>query len=79
MSAQIDSKPTLIVPANQKLIFTISDTGTAPDRYIVQVEEDGNEIAKLYLTPNTNDVVHFDLSEIEKDRVYTDDVIRDFT
>ena len=77
MSAQIDSKPTLIVPANQKLIFTISDTGTAPDRYIVQVEEDGNEIAKLYLTPNTNDVVHFDLSEIVKDRVYTDDVIRD--
>ena len=79
MSAQIDSKPTLIIPSNQKLIFTISDTGTAPDRYIVQVEEDGNEIAKLYLTPNTNDVVHFDLSEVVKDRVYTDDVIRDQT
>lgn len=77
MSAQIDSFPDLIRPANQPLIFTISDTGAAPDRYVVQVFEDAVEIAKYYLTPNTNDVVHFDLSEAMRDRVFCDDKIRD--
>ena len=77
MSAQIDSKPTLIIPANQPLIFTISDTGSAPDRFVVWVEEDGTEIAKLYLTPNTNDKVHFNLAEVVRDRVKVDDKIRD--
>ena len=77
MSAQIDSKPTLIRPANQPLIFTISDTGTTPDRFIVQVFEDTVEIAKLYLTPNTNDKVHFNLADIARDRVSVDDKIRD--
>jgi len=77
MSAQIDSKPTLIVPANQPLIFTISDTGSVPDRFVVQVFEDTVEIAKLYLTPNTNDKVHFNLADIARDRVSVDDKIRD--
>ena len=77
MSAQIDSKPTLIIPANQPLIFTISDTGSAPDRFVVWVEEDGIEIAKLYLTPNTNDKVHFNLAEVVRERVQVDDKIRD--
>ena len=77
MSAQIDSKPSKIIPANQPLIFTISDTGTAPDRFIAQVFEDSVEIAKLYLTPNTNDKVHFNLADIARDRVSVDDKIRD--
>ena len=77
MSAQIDSKPTLIVPANQSLIFGISDTGTTPDRFVVWVLEDSVEIAKLYLTPNTNDVSFFNLAEVVRDRVKVDDMIRD--
>ena len=77
MSAQIDSKPTLIVPANQSLIFGISDTGTTPDRFVVWVLEDSVEIAKLYLTPNTNDVSFFNLAEVVRDRVKVDDKIRD--
>jgi hypothetical protein len=77
MSAQIDSKPSKIIPANQPLIFTISDTGTTPDRFIAQVFEDSVEIAKLYLTPNTNNKVHFNLADIARDRVSVDDKIRD--
>lgn len=77
MSAQIDSKPSLIIPANQSLIFSISDTGTAPDRFVVWVLEDSVEIAKLYLTPNTNNVSFFNLAEVVRDRVKVDDKIRD--
>lgn len=77
MSAQIDSKPTLIIPANQSLIFSISDTGTAPDRFIVWVLEDSIEIAKLYLTPNTQNKSFFNLAEVVRDRVKVDDKIRD--
>jgi hypothetical protein len=77
MSAQIDSQPSLIVPANQSLIFSISDTGTAPDRFVVWVLEDSVEIAKLYLTPNTNNVSFFNLAEVVRDRVKVDDKIRD--
>ncbi len=76
-SAQIDSKPTLIVPSNQPLIFTISDTGTAPDRFVVWVDEDGTQIGKFYLTPNTNNKAHFNLAEVVRDRVKVDDKIRD--
>ena len=77
MSAQIDSKPSLIIPANQSLIFGISDTGTTPDRFVVWVLEDGVEIAKLYLTPNTYNVSFFNLAEVVRDRVKVDDKIRD--
>ena len=77
MAAVIDSKPTLIRPANQPLIFTLSYTTTLPDRYVVQVFEDAVEIAKLYLTPNTNNKVHFNLADIARDRVSVDDKIRD--
>jgi hypothetical protein len=43
-------------PAGQHLIYTISTQTTITDdfRYIVQVEENGTEIAKIYLSPNTN-------------------------
>jgi hypothetical protein len=58
-------------PAGQPLIFSIDDTATAPDRYIVVVKRSGNvstgtpvEIAKFYLTPNANNVAFFDLSPI---------------
>jgi hypothetical protein len=77
MSAQIDSKPTLIIPANQSLIFSISDTGTTPDRFVVWVLEDTVQIAKLYLTPNAQNKSFFDLGEIARDRVKVDDKIRD--
>ncbi|MGI9556196.1 MAG: hypothetical protein ACR2M9_04970 [Cyanophyceae cyanobacterium] len=77
MSAQIDSKPSLIIPANQSLIFGISDTSTTPDRFVVWVLEDGVEIAKLYLTPNTNNVSFFNLAEVVRDRLKVDDKIRD--
>ena len=77
MSAQFDSKPDLIRPANQKLIFAISDTGTAPDRFVVTVDEDGTEIAKLFLTPNPSSKAFFDLSEVAKERVKVDSKIRD--
>ena len=77
MSAQIDSKPSLIIPANQSLIFSISWVTLVPDRYVVWVLEDGVEIAKLYLTPNTNDVSFFNLAEVVRDRVKVDDKIRD--
>lgn len=77
MSAQIDSEPTLIRPVNQALIFTISDTSSAPERFIVEVFEDGTNIATLYLTPNEANKVHFDLSEISRSRVECDNLIRD--
>ena len=62
-------------PANQRLIFTLYDSVTTPDRYVVKIYESDNVlstgtlIAKLYLTPNTNDRSHFDLSDIVSDRV----------
>lgn len=77
MSAQIDSKPSLIIPANQSLIFGISDTGTTPDRFIVEVFEDSVLISTLYLTPNTYNVSFFNLAEVVRDRVKVDDKIRD--
>lgn len=63
-------------PAGQHLIYTINTQATITDdfRFIVQVEENGTEIAKLYLTPNTNDVAHFDLSQVVNGRVEVDDL-----
>jgi hypothetical protein len=79
MAVSISSAPTDAFtgprPAGQKLIYTLEESGTAPERYVVQVFEgdsltaDGTEIARLYLTPNANDVVHFDLSDIAEGRV----------
>lgn len=63
------------LPAGQPLIYTIG-TQTTPlpsaFRYIIQVDENGVEIAKLYLAPNTNEVSHFDLSEVVRGRVNVD-------
>ena len=70
-----DSPGETWLPAGQHLIYSLS-TNTTPItdafRFIVQVEENGTEIAKLYLTPNTNDVAHFDLSQVVTGRVQVD-------
>jgi hypothetical protein len=61
-------------PAGQHLIYTISTQETITDafRFIVQVEENGTEIAKIYLAPNTNDKGIFDLSQVVTGRVEVD-------
>lgn len=62
-------------PAGQKLIYSLYDSVSTPERYVVVVYEspifstDGTEIAKLYLTPNADNRVHFDLSDIAEGRV----------
>ena len=62
-------------PAGQHLIYTMT-TNTTPItddfRFIVQVEENGTEIAKIYLSPNTNDTGIFDLSQVVTGRVEVD-------
>lgn len=73
--AQLDGSPSdEWIPAGQKLIFTIIPSAPITDetRYIVQVEENNTEIAKIYLTPNTNDTAYFDLSEVVTGRVEVD-------
>ena len=76
MAAQFDSAPAeTYMPANQVLMYTISDTGgavSASHRFIVVVFEEATQIAKLYLTANTNNKAHFDLSQIVKDRLEVD-------
>ena len=73
--AQLDGYPSdQWIPAGQKLIFTIIPSAPITDatRYIVWVEENNTEIAKIYLTPNTNDTAYFDLSEVVTGRVEVD-------
>lgn len=73
--ASIDQSPSeQWLPAGQKLIFTLTPdiAITSAYRFIVQVEENGTEIAKLYLTPNPNEVAYFDLSEVVTGRVEVD-------
>lgn len=62
-------------PAGQRLIFTLttSTTITASFAYIIQVFENGTEIAKYYLRPNDDDKAHFDLSMI-RNRVKLDNI-----
>lgn len=69
-----DSPGETWLPAGQHLIYSLSTNTTITDafRFIVQVEENGTEIAKLYLTPNTNNVAHFDLSQVVTGRVEVD-------
>tara|TARA_R100000329_G_scaffold146037_1_gene132189 strand:- start:1145 stop:2461 length:1317 start_codon:yes stop_codon:yes gene_type:complete len=83
MAAQFDSAPAeTYVPANQVLMYTISDDGgavSASHRFIVVVFENATQIAKLYLTANTNNKAHFDLSQIVKHRLKVDNNISDGT
>ena len=63
------------LPAGQPLVYTMaSQTSPLPAafRFIIQVEENGVEIAKLYLTPNPEEYAHFDLSEVVRGRVEVD-------
>jgi len=72
MAARIFDDPGFDVrPAGQPLIFSIDDTGTTPDRFVVIVKRSSVytagspvEVAKFYLTPNTEGVAFFDLSPI---------------
>lgn len=72
MAARIFDFPGFDVrPAGQPLIFSIDDTGTTPDRFVVIVKRSSVytagtpvQVAKFYLTPNTNGVAFFDLSPI---------------
>ena len=62
------------IPAGRKLLFTLSPNETVTDdyRYIVQVEENGTIISKIYLTPNPADNAFFDLSEVISGRLEVD-------
>ncbi len=72
MAARIFDDPGFDVrPAGQPLIFSIDDTGTTPDRFVVIVKRSSLytggspvQVAKFYLTPNTEGVAFFDLSPI---------------
>ena len=72
MAANIFDAPGFDVrPAGQPLIFSIDDTGTTPDRFVVIVKRSNVytggspvQVAKFYLTPNTEGVAFFDLSPI---------------
>lgn len=73
--AQIEAAPSDDwIPAGRKLLFTLSPNETVTDdyRYIVQVEENGTIISKIYLTPNPADNAFFDLSEVISGRLEVD-------
>tara|TARA_Y100000385_G_scaffold289471_1_gene359047 strand:+ start:57 stop:1313 length:1257 start_codon:yes stop_codon:yes gene_type:complete len=73
--AQIEAAPAdRWIPAGRKLLFTLSPNETVTDdyRYIVQVEENGTIISKIYLTPNPADNAFFDLSEVIDGRLEVD-------
>ncbi len=54
-----------------KLVSTFSSTSTSQTnfKYLIQVEEDGTEIFKSYITPNPAGRCMFDLSGVVKNRV----------
>lgn len=73
MAARIFADPGFQVrPAGQPLIFSIDDDGgSAPDRFVVIVKRSNFntggspvQVAKFYLTPNTEGVAFFDVSPI---------------
>jgi hypothetical protein len=73
--ASIDAAPSENwIPAGRKLVFTLVPDQVIDDdfRYIVQVEENGTNISKIYLTPNPADNAFFDLSEVISGRVEVD-------
>ncbi len=61
-------------PAGQKLLFTLTPDEPVDDayRYIVQVEENGTIISKIYITPNPTNTAFFDLSEVIAGRLEVD-------
>lgn len=61
--------------SNQHLLYTIYDSASTPDRYVVEVYEnssflnDGTLIATVYITPNAQNRGVFDLSDIVENRL----------
>jgi len=62
-------------PAGQFLVFTLYDSATIPDKYIVEVmtststTSQGSVFAKFYLEPNSEDRAHFDISSLAKSKL----------
>ena len=74
MAARIFDGPGFAARPKQgspRLIFSIDDTSTTPDGFVVIVKRSNVytggtpvQVAKFYLTPNTEGVASFDLSPI---------------
>ena len=78
MAASFTSNPSeTFYPAGQPLIYTLQTSLTITDTFafIVQVFENGTEIGKYYLKPNSNNRAHFDLNRIIQGRVRVDEKV----
>jgi hypothetical protein len=65
------------MPAGQPLIYTLQTSLTIDDTFafIVQVFENGTEIGKYYLKPNSNNRAHFDLNRVIQARTRVDEKV----
>jgi hypothetical protein len=65
------------MPAGQPLIYTLQTSLTIDDTFafIVQVFENGTEIGKYYLKPNSNNRAHFDLNRVIQGRTRVDEKV----
>jgi hypothetical protein len=65
------------MPAGQPLIYTLQTSLTITDAFafIVQVFENGTEIGKYYLKPNSNNRAHFDLNRVIQGRTRVDEKV----
>ncbi len=78
MAASFTSNPSETwMPAGQPLIYTLQTSLTITDTFafIVQVFENGTEIGKYYLKPNSNDRAHFDLNRVIQARTRVDEKV----
>lgn len=78
MAASFTSNPSETwMPAGQPLIYTLQTSLTITDAFafIVQVFENGTEIGKYYLKPNSNDRAHFDLNRVIQARTRVDEKV----
>jgi hypothetical protein len=78
MAASFTSNPSETwMPAGQPLIYTLQTSLTITDAFafIVLVFENGTEIGKYYLKPNSNDRAHFDLNRVIQARTRVDEKV----
>ena len=78
MAASFTSNPSETwMPAGQPLIYTLQTSLTIDDTFafIVQVFENGTEIGKYYLKPNSNNRAHFDLNRVIQGRTRVDEKV----
>lgn len=78
MAASFTSNPSETwMPAGQPLIYTLQTSATIDDTFafIVQVFENGTEIGKYYLKPNSNNRAHFDLNRVIQGRTRVDEKV----